>query len=104
MQPLKIMAVLLWQRNQAHWIGHGGVRILLAMVFLRPVGLPTTLEETKSRTSPAVSPGLLSPTFMTIHISQFRFADVVDVKTSGGNCPSHDSSRNRCWRSLTHWM
>ena len=73
------------------------------MVFLRPVGLPTTLEETKSGTSPAVSLRLLLLTFMTIHLIQFRFADVVDTKTSGGNCPVHDSLRNRCWRSLIYW-
>ena len=72
------------------------VRILFAMVFLRPVGLPTTLEETKSGTSPPVSLGVLLISFMTIHLFQFRFADVVDAKTSGGNCPCHDCSRNRC--------
>ena len=26
---------------------------------------------------------------------QFRFADMVDAKTSGGNCSGHDSSRTR---------
>ena len=46
--------------------------------------LPTTLEETKSGTSPAVSPGLLLLTFMTMHLFQFRFTDVVVAKTSEG--------------------
>ena len=48
------------------------------------------------------TPGLMLLPFMTVHLFQFRIADVVDAKTNGGNCPGHDSSRTRYSRSLIY--